>query len=723
MRASVLVVALCALFLLGACARTPEEKAAAHQARAAQFLKQGRLDEAILEFRSALAAKPDDPEALVALGDAYLHKGEAREAYRAFTKAVELAPANADAQLRLGELYLLAGSASEARERAERALAADPDRAAAYALLGKTCAKEGNLEEALAAYDEAIARAPAAPEHRVAKATALYLGGRLEEARRVMDEALAQDPKETAYILLLAQVAETQGDRATVDALFVRLFEVAPDSPTVWLVYGQLWVTRGEGEKALQAFEKAGQADPKGTAGWEKTLDLALDRAELGRARKALGEIRARNPKSTAATYYEGRILLAERRLAEAVPKLQEFLREFPNHAEARYFLGLAQFGMGSVGLAKGDLQKAVELNTRFTKARLLLAECHLAGREFDLALRALEPVGREAPGDTEALLLRGSALLGLGRVREARSVLEALVAARPSHARGYQQLARVHLAEKEPTRAVTALARALDAQPADLGPLVLGAEILASEKKFREAVAWVEDHIRKRGDSAGARELLSQVLLAQGDRERAKREAELAIEMEPRATEAYLVLARLHEGPEAVREALTDVDRALEREPAFVRGWVIKGMLHGVLQEHAESQRAHRRALSLSPDLVASLNDLAYNLAEHGGDVNEALKFAERAVELAPRSALANDTLGWIYVKKGVYLKAVSHLEPASQILVNHPEVQYHLGMAYAGLGEKDKARASLQRALELSATFPGEEKARKTLEELGSK
>ena len=90
--------------------------------------------------------------------------------------------------------------------------------------------------------------------------------------------------------------------------------------------------------------------------------------------------------------------------------------------------------------------------------------------------------------------------------------------------------------------------------------------------------------------------------------------------------------------------------------------------------------------------------------------------------MELAPDSAACNDTLGWIYVKKEVYLKALSHLEPAMDELEKNPAYQYHLGKAYAGAGETDKAVAALRRALELSDRFPGAEDARAALEQLSA-
>ena len=51
-----------------------------------------------------------------------------------------------------------------------------------------------------------------------------------------------------------------------------------------------------------------------------------------------------------------------------------------------------------------------------------------------------------------------------------------------------------------------------------------------------------------------------------------------------------------------------------------------------------------------------------------------------------------------------------------------NNASYQFHLGLAYAKAGVKDKARTALERALRISSQFEGAEVARKTLADLQS-
>jgi len=77
------------------------------------------------------------------------------------------------------------------------------------------------------------------------------------------------------------------------------------------------------------------------------------------------------------------------------------------------------------------------------------------------------------------------------------------------------------------------------------------------------------------------------------------------------------------------------------------------------------------------------------------------------------------NDTLGWVYYKKDMAAQAVGPLLQSTRINPNKPVYHYHLGLAYGKTGEKDKARASIERALSLGE-FPEADAARKALENL---
>jgi Flp pilus assembly protein TadD len=120
---------------------------------------------------------------------------------------------------------------------------------------------------------------------------------------------------------------------------------------------------------------------------------------------------------------------------------------------------------------------------------------------------------------------------------------------------------------------------------------------------------------------------------------------------------------------------------------------------------------------LTLAPRFPVAANNLAWIYSEYGGDKERALELAQTAKEEAPDDPRISDTLGWILYKRGIYQRALALLKESAGKLPSNPQVQYHLGMAYQQLGERDNARKALQLAVNSTDAFAGKDEARQAL------
>lgn len=73
-----------------------------------------------------------------------------------------------------------------------------------------------------------------------------------------------------------------------------------------------------------------------------------------------------------------------------------------------------------------------------------------------------------------------------------------------------------------------------------------------------------------------------------------------------------------------------------------------------------SEAVPLYKKLIQDDPDNSVALNNLAYILAEKGGSLDVALTYAERAHDLKPASIEIDDTLGWIFVKRGMPDRAI---------------------------------------------------------------
>ena len=88
--------------------------------------KEGRFDEAAVEYRAVLARHPDDGQALVLLGQIELRHQRFNEAIELFRRGSAARPGDASVLVSLGIAYASTGRLDEAIAAFEKAVAIDP---------------------------------------------------------------------------------------------------------------------------------------------------------------------------------------------------------------------------------------------------------------------------------------------------------------------------------------------------------------------------------------------------------------------------------------------------------------------------------------------------------------------------------------------------------------------------------------------------------------------
>jgi tetratricopeptide (TPR) repeat protein len=97
------------------------------------------------------------------------------------------------------------------------------------------------------------------------------------------------------------------------------------------------------------------------------------------------------------------------------------------------------------------------------------------------------------------------------------------------------------------------------------------------------------------------------------------------------------------------------------------------------------------------------ALNNYAYSLSERNEQLEQALSYAKKAVQLTPNSAPYLDTLGWIYYKMGSHTEAISYVEKSIKIDGKNAIVIEHLGDILMENNQIYKAQKIYKQALKL--------------------
>ena len=160
-----------------------------NQLSAEIFEIQGRYDDAVREYRKALAKAPSTLNLHYRLGRALLlrsHEPQAlSEALQEFRAELRLNPGDAVAEFQVGQILQVLGRPSEALPHFERAVALDGEFAEALVALAKERSRLEEYDEAIALLERALALSPRSEPAHYSLMLAYRNAGRREEAVRI----------------------------------------------------------------------------------------------------------------------------------------------------------------------------------------------------------------------------------------------------------------------------------------------------------------------------------------------------------------------------------------------------------------------------------------------------------------------------------------------------------------------------------------------------------
>lgn len=159
--------------------------------------------QALRQYLIAIAAKQDEGEARVGVGDLYRRQGRFRDSILALEKAIETDPANPFFHIKLAEALREAGEPSRALAAAQGAVAAKPDEAFYHYWVGDLLISMKRYEEALEALRAAIELSPGDDHYYVRAAVAFWNADRKTEAVKAIRLASDLDPDKHVYHGLL----------------------------------------------------------------------------------------------------------------------------------------------------------------------------------------------------------------------------------------------------------------------------------------------------------------------------------------------------------------------------------------------------------------------------------------------------------------------------------------------------------------------------------------
>lgn len=778
-RMRVVPILLAVLLGLVSCSRDPNVAKVRYLESGNKYFAKGKYKEARIMYKNALLKDQRFGPAYYKLGLTELQLGSASAAVQALRRAVELIPqANQDhwnAGIQLSEIYLAVGRnqkdlLDDVDHFCADLLKKDPNSFDGHRLLGDlnfarsieaygTARKEDGqrlLAAATAEYEKANTIKPGQTNVLMQLARTHGAGGDYAKAEQLFQEVIGKDksfqlayteyyrllmferktaeaeqllksafqnnPKQYHYLTSLAGHYALMGNRPAMLQTLQEIKSHAGDYPQAYQVVGDFYLRLGDGDSAIKEYREGAGKDPTRKLVYQKrVIEVLMRQGKRAEAADLNSQILKDNPNDPDAKGLAASFMLDKGDVARALTELQAVVTRAPDNPVARFNLGRAHLARGEWEQARQAFQKAIELRPDYIMARLALAQLQVSRGEFDAALSAVDQILKIDRNNLNARLIQSAALMGQRKYGDSRTLLEGMAKVTPTSPDVFFQLGVVNLAERKFKDAEDAFRKSYQLNPANSRGLMGIVQTDLAQNKPDAALQMLREEVAKSPGRTDLRLALGNTAAQSGHYDEAL-EAFTAYlngldKNSKQRGEAYLLIGEVYRRKGDDGSAIASLQQARQVLPDNP---VILSTLALTL-DHAgkwsDAKQVYEAALKVQGDNGVALNNLAYLMAEHNGDLDDALTKAGRAKQLLPNLAEVSDTLGWIYLKKNLSDSAIQIFKELVQKAPNQATFRYHLAMAYSQKGDKPNAIKELQQALKNSPTKDEKDKIQQML------
>jgi serine/threonine-protein kinase len=291
---------------------------------------------------------------------------------------------------------------------------------------------------------------------------------------------------------------------------------------------------------------------------------------------------------------------------------------------------------------ATANCNRAVQLNDRLPGVYVTLGNIHRAIGKYDLALQEDQRALQLDPRSSDAQLGLAESYNSAGRIPDAEAAFRRAIALRPDSWNAYNSFGN----------------------------------FLDEHQRYDEAIAQFQHAIQLTPDNAPLYLNLAAVYIDRGDPKffpEAEKALRKSIELEP-SYPAYANLGYMFIQEQKYAEAADAVEKALKLNDKDYLVWGNLAIAYENIHENEKANQARERELAL----------------------------LEQAAQQSPRDAVLQSVLSFLYAKKKMREKAVSHIQSALALAPEDANVLDNVGEAYEELGDRKQALQYIEKSIQ---------------------
>ena len=746
------------------CSRSPQS----YVDRGNRYYSEGKYEEAALNYRNSIERNPNFAEAHYRLALTEQKQEDPVNAYGELQRAISIAPDRDDIRVELADLALRSYNSSPQKAQmlydtvtnaAQYLLKKNPNSVEGLRLQADILAIDGKLSEALTTFRRANGIKPLEPAvispmlqvllrlNQPGEAESLaqqffhahrdfgpvydvmlkyYVQTkRIPEAESLLKSKIANMPNDATPVLQLAGLyRQLQREPEMVQTLQT-LLNNPKKFPNGHAVVGDFDVSIGRLDDALREYQAGLRSSAKEKAIYEKKMARVL--AMQGKRDEAIGQLSQvlKETSDDADSRLARAVLLREssdpKKLDLALSELNSIVEKVPTDEIAHYNLGLAYLAKGDSNSAKGHLSESARLRPAYIAPRKALAEIHQKERDYVETLRLANEILAVNPNDADARLLHAAALLGSKNDVQARSELDVLLRQYPNSVNINLYIGVLDTREKKYHEAETRYRQLYKPGDKDIRPLEGLIQVYLAQKESDKALALLEQELKQNPNSRAVRLLLASTAAGAGKSDLAMQQYQWLQANDSKSVEVYESLGDFYQLKGDLNSALVSYQKARDLIPNDPKVLSVIAFLQSESGRESEAIANLQKQLALDPQNIVAMNNLAFMLADTSTDLDRALTLAQTAQRKAPNSAGIADTVGWVYVKKGLNDSAIQIFTGLVRKYPDEASFRYHLGVALLQKGEASEAKSEFLISLSKNPPKDMAEKIKQILSKLG--
>jgi tetratricopeptide (TPR) repeat protein len=712
------------------------------------LFQQGKYEAAAINYRKAIQKDSNYGEAYYRLGLNEAKQGDASEAYNALFRANQLLSTDVEVKEKFADFcleYYLKDPTRPAKlyqhlqQTSEELLANNPNSFEGLRVKGYLAYADRKPQDAITYFRKAVQIQPGSAPVTTALVETLIDVGQAQEgeklaldllarrtdygpiydalyrvysktnrpadAEKALQSKVANNPKNPDYITQLAAHYALVGKTEEMKGALQRILGNAKDFPNGELLVGDFYLQQKNYPDAIHYYEEGSHTHQSAQVMYEKRAMAALlSDKKYEDASRLVQQILKEDPKDEVALRIRADLLItaggAENATA-ALALLQDQANQHPNdmNPSLRFQMGRAYRLKGDLDSARAQFSDATRMRRNYAPAQYELAEIGLLQHRPAEALSQSNAILTVSPKDRRARLLRAQALLASGDAVRAREELTQLLKESPQDVETRFQLGSLAFQQRKYPEAIERLSGLTNSND----PRVFAAlgATYAREGQFDKAVEVANQGLKRFPDSTVIREQLAESAVYGGKFDLAISESKKLIASNPKSVEAYVRLGAIYDLKGDSASSIGVFQQAHDLAPNELGPALTLAQAFSQAGRRAEAMGVYQSILKAHPNDPTALNNTAYFLCDTGGNLDEALRLAQSAVQKVPDQPSFADTLGYVYLKRGMRNSAIQTFSSLVRKYPKYATYHYHLGLALYETGNKTGAKKELHDAL----------------------